>query len=257
MMLIAALSMVSALASESTAAESTKLLEGLLERMEEQDKKIVELNEKVIFKIARLDANYRDDLSTKDEELAAQAKEIAALRERDAERDAQIATLRERLQARDDDDRLRRALQSQAKTSTGEGGDAEREHQQHRRASSAAPPENKVTLRADGNTLMVEGNLNVKGKIFGDVYSLPTSNPTESQAPTQEPTLKPTLRPTPEPTPEPTPYSTSWSEVCINKINALARPVEAFPRPSLLIVEPLSQSACSHAAHPSLLARPS
>ena len=70
--IIVALSMVSALASESAAAaESTKLLEGLLERMEEQDRQIVELNEKnielnekVIFKIARLDANYRDDLST-------------------------------------------------------------------------------------------------------------------------------------------------------------------------------------------------
>ena len=258
----------------ATSATQAKLLEGLLERMEEQemksagqkhefeekiaqqDEKILELNQKI--------SDHRDDLSAKDEELAAQAKEIAALRERDAERDAQIATLRERLQARDDDERLRRALQVQDKTSTGEGGDAEREHQQHRRASSAAPPENKVTLRADGNTLMVEGNLNVKGKIFGDVYSLPTSNPTESQAPTQEPTLKPTLRPTPEPTlkptlrptpeptPEPTPYSTSWSEVCINKINALARPVEALPKPSLFNVEPLTQSAaCSHAAHPS------
>ena len=102
MVTIVALSMVSALASESAAAESTKLLEGLLERMEEQDKKIVELNEKVIFKIARLDANYRDGLSAKDKELAAQAKEIAALREGDTEREAQIATLRERLQARAD-----------------------------------------------------------------------------------------------------------------------------------------------------------
>ena len=44
-MIIVALSMVCVLASEPAAAESTakqaKLLEGLLERMEEQDKKIV------------------------------------------------------------------------------------------------------------------------------------------------------------------------------------------------------------------------
>jgi uncharacterized coiled-coil protein SlyX len=172
-MMIVALSMVSALASESTAAESTKLLEGLLERMEEQDKKIVELNEKVIFKIARLDANYRDGLSAKDKELAAQAKEIAALREGDTEREAQIATLRERLQARadknkdnnneygdddDDDDDNTAAAAAAAK-------------QNQLRKLSSSPPEpgpNKVILRAEGgDTFIIEGgDLNVLGKII-------------------------------------------------------------------------------------------
>ena len=172
--MIVALSMVCVLASEpAAAAESTKLLEGLLERMEEQDKKIVELNEKVIFKIARLDANYRDGLSAKDKELAAQAKEIAALREGDTEREAQIATLRERLQARadknkdnnneygdddDDDDDNTAAAAAAAK-------------QNQLRKLSSSPPEpgpNKVILRAEGgDTFIIEGgDLNVLGKII-------------------------------------------------------------------------------------------
>ena len=101
-MIIVALSMVSALASESAAAESTKLLERLLERMEEQDRKIVELNEKValqdeknielnekvIFEFARLDANYRDDLSAKDEKNARQDEKNQELNQKIARLDA-------------------------------------------------------------------------------------------------------------------------------------------------------------------------
>ena len=117
----------------ATSATHAKLLEGLLERMEEQemksagqknefeekiaqqDEKNRELNQKIAQqdekntqqdeknlelnqKIAQQDeknrelnqkiSDHRDDLSAKDEELAAQAKEIAALRERDADASA-------------------------------------------------------------------------------------------------------------------------------------------------------------------------
>ena len=150
MVMIVALSMVCVLASEPAAAESTagqaKLLERLLERMEEQDKKIVELNEKVIFKIARLDANYRDGLSAKDKELAAQAKEIAALREGDTEREAQIATLRERLQAKIAASRVaRKAEESQEKAAK-----AKEWREEKKKAKAERKRKEKADAKASG-----------------------------------------------------------------------------------------------------------
>ena len=216
MVIIVALSMVSALASESAAAaESTKMLEGLLERMEEQDRKIVvlneknielnekiarqdekmmeqdeknvELTEKMIFKMARQDANHK-------EALAAQQKEIAALRERNAEHEAQIATLRrERLQARDNNNDHDHDHNDNNDDFTDDYATAQ---QKRRRTLSASPPErapNKVILRAEGDTFNVVGDLTVHGKIVahdgvhGTFPPPPTPAPTLSQAPTPGP----------------------------------------------------------------------
>ena len=50
------------------------------------------------------DEKHAEDISIKNEEIAAQAIDLSALRERDVEREAQIATLKRRLQEREEDE---------------------------------------------------------------------------------------------------------------------------------------------------------
>ena len=84
----------------ATVAAQAKVLEERLGRLEKQDSKFSELIAELNHKIAEQDSK-----------IAAQAIDLSALRERDVEREAQIATLKRRLQEREEDER-RRALQS-------------------------------------------------------------------------------------------------------------------------------------------------
>ena len=247
----------------ATVAAQAKLLEELLGRLEKQDSKfselIAELNSKISEqdrknielnnKIAEQDKKHTDDISIKNEEvaelnhkiaeqdskIAAQAIDLSALRERDVEREAQIATLKRRLQEREEDER-RRALQNADRDDAyGAGGGGVKEAgvgpdgqpQSRRRATASTSDANLVKLRAEGKKLVIDGDVDIKGDVvvrgrsYGSLLgAAPTPLPTLSGAPTESPTPRPSTPPTESPTPmpstprpsgPPTPSPTSWT----------------------------------------------
>jgi len=219
-----------------------KMLEELLGRLEKQDSKfselIAELNnniseqgkkivkqdnkireqDKKIAELRKQDEKHTQDISIKDEEIAAQAIDLSALRERDVEREAQIATLKRRLQEREEDER-RRALQNADRDDAyGAGGGGVKEAgvgpdgqpQSRRRATASTSDANLVKLRAEGKKLVIYGDVDIKGDVvvrgrsYGSLLgAAPTPLPTLSGAPTESPTPRPSTPPTESPTPIP------------------------------------------------------
>ena len=201
----------------ATVAAQAKLLEELLGRLEKQDSKFSELIAELNNKIAEQDKKHAEDISIKNEEIAAQAIDLSVLRERDVEREAQIATLKRRLQEREEDER-RRALQSADRDDAHGGGGGVKEAgvgpdgqpQSRRRATASTSDANLVKLRAEGKKLVIDGDVDIKGDIvvrgrsYGSLLgAAPTPLPTLSGAPTESPTPRPSKPPTESPTPRP------------------------------------------------------
>mgnify|MGYP004248738417 CR=1 FL=1 len=184
----------------ATVAAQAKLLEELLGRLEKQDSKFSEL------------------IAEQDDKIAKQAIDLSALRERDVEREAQIATLKRRLQEREEDER-RRALQNADRDDAyGAGGGGVKEAgvgpdgqpQSRRRATASTSDANLVKLRAEGKKLVIYGDVDIKGDVvvrgrsYGSLLgAAPTPLPTLSGAPTESPTPRPSTPPTESPTPIP------------------------------------------------------
>ena len=219
----------------ATVAAQAKMLEELLGRLEKQDSKfselIAELNNKIseqdrknielnnkIAELREQDEKHTEEISIKNEEIAAQAINLSALRERDVEREAQIATLKRRLQEREEDER-RRALQNADRDDAyGAGGGGVKEAgvgpdgqpQSRRRATASTSDANLVKLRAEGKKLVIYGDVDIKGDVvvrgrsYGSLLgAAPTPLPTLSGAPTESPTPRPSTPPTESPTPIP------------------------------------------------------
>ena len=180
----------------ATVAAQAKMLEELLGRLEKQDNKIAQ----------------------QDDKIAKQAIDLSALRERDVEREAQIATLKRRLQEREEDER-RRALQNADRDDAyGAGGGGVKEAgvgpdgqpQNRRRATASTSDANLVKLRAEGKKLVIYGDVDIKGDVvvrgrsYGSLLgAAPTLLPTLGGAPTESPTPRPSTPPTESPTPIP------------------------------------------------------
>ena len=202
----------------ATVAAQAKMLEELLGRLEKQDSKFSELIAELNHKITEQDEKHAEDISIKNEEIAAQAIDLSALRERDVEREAQIATLKRRLQEREEDER-RRALQNADRDDAyGAGGGGVKEAgvgpdgqpQSRRRATASTSDANLVKLRAESNKLVIYGDVDIKGDVvvrgrsYGSLLgAAPTPLPTLSGAPTESPTPRPSTPPTESPTPIP------------------------------------------------------
>ena len=186
-------------------------------KISEQGRKIVKQDNK-IAELREQDEKHAQGISIKNEEIAAQAIDLSALRERDVEREAQIATLKRRLQEREEDER-RRALQSADRDDAhGAGGGGVKEAgvgpdgqpQSRRRATASTSDANLVKLRAEGKKLVIYGDVDIKGDVvvrgrsYGSLLgAAPTPLPTLSGAPTESPTPRPSTPPTESPTPIP------------------------------------------------------
>ena len=205
----------------ATVAAQAKLLEELLGRLENQDSKFSELIAELNSKISEQDRKnieLNNKIAEQDSKIAAQAIDLSALRERDVEREAQIATLKRRLQEREEDER-RRALQNADRDDAyGAGGGGVKEAgvgpdgqpQSRRRATASTSDANLVKLRAEGKKLVIYGDVDIKGDIvvrgrsYGSLLgAAPTPLPTLSGAPTESPTPRPSTPPTESPTPIP------------------------------------------------------
>ena len=212
----------------ATVAAQAKLLEERLGRMEKQDSKFSELIAELNHKITEQDQKHTEDISIKNEEIAAQAIDLSALRERDVEREAQIATLKRRLQEREEDER-RRALQNADRDDAygaggggvkeaGVGPDGQPQSRRRATASRSTSDANLVKLRAEGKKLVIYGDVDIKGDVvvrgrsYGSLLgAAPTPLPTPSGAPTESPTPRSSTPPTPRPSGPPTPSPTSFT----------------------------------------------
>ena len=203
-------------------AELNDKIAALNNKLAEQDRKNIELNNK-IAELREQDEKHAQDISIKNEEIAKQAIDLSALRERDVEREAQIATLKRRLQSADRDDSHGAAGGGNKEAGIGPDGQPQR----RRRATASTSGANFVKLRAEGNKLVVDGGVDIKGdmvvhgRIYGSLLgAAPTLLPTLSGAPTESPTPRPSTPPTESPTPRastprpsrpPTPSPTSFT----------------------------------------------
>ena len=163
-----------------------------------QDSKIAAQDHKIDAqdnKIAAIDAisaALKSGFRDLEDENRALAGEVVTLRD-------EIRDLRELL------------LQPQQTRSSSGNATTFAQHQHHRRttlSSAEVDGSGRVAIYAlaGTDTLVVEGNMMVQGKVFaegGEVNELPTPMPTVS--------LDPTLTPTPSPTRELTPSPTSWT----------------------------------------------
>ena len=205
----------------ATVAAQAKMLEELLGRLEKQDSKFSELIAESNNKIAEQGdkiAEQDNKIAQQDDKIAKQAIDLSALRERDVEREAQIATLKRRLQEREEDERRRGLQNADRDDAYGAGGGGVKEAgvgpdgqpQSRRRATATTSDANLVKLRAEGKKLVIYGDVDIKGDVvvrgrsYGSLLgAAPTPLPTLSGAPTESPTPRPSTPPTESPTPIP------------------------------------------------------